>query len=139
MKLNRLDYIDLNTESGSYIAMAQETASTATNLRAFGMSLLPYSTAANKFTLSAPIAGVEKTIVLNSTLVADSTAINTTIYTGSTAIVIRDNSTLYNDKLYINVQPPYANIRLIGLSTSQWGVIGTHGAVQFSTAGTYSS
>lgn len=140
MKLSNFDSIDLSAPStGSYVRHFSENASTSANLTAYGVSYLSYSTAANKYTLAAPITGVEKTIILNSTKVMDSTAINTNIYTGSTAITIMGNSTTYKDNLYINIQPPYASIRLLGLSTAQWGVIGTYGAVQLSTANTYTS
>lgn len=126
-------------ESQGYPIPPVEVATTSANLMAYGVSQIPYSSAANLFTLDPPKTGVRKTLVLTSTKVADSTTIAMSIYTGSTAIGIKDNSTTYNPKLYVNMIPPYACVELIGLSTSEWGVIGTHGGAQISTAVTYSS
>ena len=116
-----------------------EDASTASNLKSHGISLVPYSSATNAFTLDAPIAGVRKTLVMNAGVIADSTAINTSIYTGSTAILIQDNSTTVAPKLYVNILPPYANVELLGLSTSEWGIVSSYGAVQFTTAAGYTT
>ena len=92
MKLNSQDYIDLS--NGNYISPNQETGTTTTSLKAYGISTVPYSTAANLFTLGAPITGVEKTLILNSTLVADSTAItllsNTLMFIVSSSIITVD-------------------------------------------------
>jgi hypothetical protein len=140
MNLSKFDYLDLSSPStGAYAKDFSESGSTASNLTPFGISTISYSSAANTYTLAAPITNVEKVIILNSTKVPDSTAINTRIYTGSTAITIMSDSTTYVENLYINVQPPFASIRLLGLSTSQWGVLSKHGAVQLSTANTYTT
>ena len=116
-----------------------EIGSTAANLSAHGISSIPYSTVANVLTLDAPVYGVEKDIYMNSTAVTDTTAITTMVHTGSTAIFIRDNSTAYAKKLYASFQPPYAHLKLLGLSTAEWGVISTYGAVQFTTAVGYTT
>ena len=116
-----------------------EAGTTSTGLKSYGQSILPYSSAANLFTLNAPITGVEKVICLDSTKVADTTAINTAVYTGSTAILIMDSSTTYAPKLFINMLPPYASVRMVGLSTATWGVLGTYGAVQLTTAAGYTT
>ena len=142
MILSRTDFLDLDASgnsTGSFIVEARETASTTVNLKAFGVSIVPYTTADNTFTLDAPITGVRKSIIMNSTLAPDAVAKDTNIYTGSTAIFIKDNSTTYNPKLYASLQPPFASLELLGLSTSEWGVIGSHGAVQFSTAAGYTT
>ena len=128
---------DLNTVNE---INANESGSTASNLTAYGLSLLSYSTAdAKLYTLDAPVTGKRKILTLNTTAVPDSTAIDVSVYTGSTAIFIRDNSTAYTEKLYINMLPPFASVELIGLSTAEYGVLTTYGAVQFSTAGTYTT
>lgn len=117
-----------------------ETGSTASNLVADGVSFLDYSSAANTYTLDAPVTGVIKSLVLDSTLVADSTAIAISVYTGSTAILIYDNSTAIAPKLYVNFLPPLGTIQLVGLSTIAWGVMGTpYGAVQLTTAAGYTT
>lgn len=138
MKLSQFETLEF-ASTGGYTNEYQEVATTSVNLLPYGISTISYSTSANQYTLGAPIAGVEKVIVLNSTKVSDSTSINTRVYTGSTDISIVSNTTTYKDSLYINVQPPYALAKLIGLSTSKWGVVGAYGAVQFSTANTYTS
>lgn len=121
-----------------------ETGSTGTNLKAYGHSQVTYSTAAaNKYTLDAPIVGIEKILTMTSTKVMDSTSVVTTVYTGSTAIFIRNNTTTYSADnalpLYVSMQPPYSCVKLIGLTTALWGIVGTYGAVQFSTQQVYSS
>jgi hypothetical protein len=117
-----------------------ETGSTATNLTADGVSFLAYSSAANTYTLDAPVTGVIKSLVLGTTLVADSTAIAISVYTGSTAIHILDNSTAIALKLYANFLPPMGSIQLVGLSTILWGVLGTaYGTVQLTTAAGYTT
>ena len=128
-----------STDWKLYASNLNETGSTSTNLSAKGLSLVAYSSVANTFTLSPPETGVEKIIAMDSTKVADSTSIAISIYSGSTAILFRDNTTTYTEKLYINMLPPYAGVKLVGLSTSKWGVLGTHGAVQFSTAAGYTT
>jgi hypothetical protein len=35
--------------------------------------------------------------------------------------------------------PPYASIKLVGLSTAEWGVLNTYGAVQLTTAAGYTT
>jgi len=116
-----------------------EDGSTGTNLANHGVSLLTYSTAANLFTLDAPVAGRKKEIVLNSTVAPDATAIAFSVYSGSADIFIRDNSTTFTKPLYVNMLPPYASVSLIGLSTSEWGVLSSFGAVDFSTAAGYTT
>lgn len=137
MKLNSLDTLDLG--NGNYIIPNLETATTTANLAAYGISTIPYTTIPNVYTLAAPITGVEKTILMTATTGTNATAVNTAIYTGSTAITISANSTTLVYPLFINLQPPYCSVQLIGLSTAKWGVLGTYGAVQFSTAGTYTT
>jgi hypothetical protein len=117
----------------------KEDGSTASNLTANGISVLPYTSAANTFTIDAPVVGVEKIVALKSTAVADSTAIAISVYTGSTAILINDDSTTYAPKLYINFLPPFGSVKLVGLTTAEWGVLGTYGAVQLTTAAGYTT
>jgi len=128
-----------STDWKLYASNLNETGSTSTNLSAKGLSLISYSSVANTFTLAPPEKGVEKVIAMDSTKVADSTAIAISIYSGSTAIFFRDDSTTYTEKLFINMLPPFSSVKMIGLSTSKWGIISNKGAVQFSTAAGYTT
>lgn len=125
---------------GTGAALNVETGTTATALVNYGASLLSYSTAdAKAYTLSAPAVGVGKTLILNTTVAPDTTAIFSSVYTGSTAIFIMDNSTAYAPKLYAGLGPPYALLELVGVTTAVWGVKTAYGNVKFSTAATFTT
>lgn len=129
---------DVGFSSGCYIN--NETGTTTANLLSNGLSVLTgYSTNGQKYTLSAPYVGAEKTLVLKTTAVADTTGVPVNIYSGSTATFFRDASTAYKEMLYINMLPPYACARLVGISTAEWMVMGTYGRVQVSTAVTFTT
>lgn len=128
---------ELNNLSGQYTVAA---GSTAANLANNGISTLSWSTAGDPaYTLAAPAAGVEKTIVLNTTAVQDTTGIFSSVYSGSTATFFIDNSTAYAPKLYVGFQPPYSAVKLVGLSTAQWGVLAAYGGTKFSTQAVFST
>ena len=117
-----------------------ETGSTATSLVNYGVSLLSYSSdAGNAYTLSAPALGVRKVLALQTTAVPDTTGIFSSVYTGSTAIFIMDNSTTYAPKLYAGFGPPYARIELEGHSTALWGVVSAYGNAKLSTSAVFST
>lgn len=117
-----------------------ETGSTGTNLVNYGVSLLGYSTDGGKaYTLSAPAIGIEKTLILNTTLAPDTTGVFSSVYTGSTAIFIMDNSTTYAPKLYAGFGPPYSIVELVGVTTALWGVRNAYGNAKFSTSATFST
>jgi hypothetical protein len=126
-----------STSNPLYASNDYDTASTSANVKNHGLTIVPYSTAAQVFTLDAPVMGVRKTIAMNSTRAADSTSLNTAFSVGSATI--KDNSTTYAPKTYAVLRPPFASAELIGLSTSEWGVISSFGEVKFSTAATYST
>lgn len=117
-----------------------ETGSTAANLVNYGVSLLAYSSDAGKaYTLAAPAAGVGKTVILNTTVAPDTTGVFSSVYTGSTAIFIMDNSTAYAPKLYAGFGPPYSIVELVGVTTALWGVRNAYGNAKFSTSATFST
>lgn len=117
-----------------------ETGSTATSLVNYGVSLLAYSSDAGKaYTLAAPAVGVGKTVVLNTTAAPDTTGVFSSVYTGSTAIFIMDNSTTYAPKLYAGLGPPYSLVELVGVTTALWGVRAAYGNAKFSTSATFST
>lgn len=129
---------DVGFSSGCYVN--NETGTTTASLLSNGLSILTgYSTAGQKYTLGAPYVGAEKTVVLKTTSVADTTGVPVNIYSGSTATFFRDASTAYKEMLYINMLPPYACARLVGISTAEWMVMGTFGRVQTSTGVTYTT
>jgi hypothetical protein len=104
-----------------------ETASTATNLKAYGISFLDASTAAGtmkKYTIDAPIKGIVKELILQSTIAPMGSSDATQVGTGSTNItIIGYGSTAINaDLTNIAMQTPYTYVRLLGLSTSRWAV-----------------
>lgn len=117
-----------------------ETGSTAASLVNYGVSLLAYSSDAGKaYTLGAPAIGVTKVLVLQTTAVPDTTGVFSSVYTGSTAIFIMDNSTTYAPKLYAGFGPPYARVELEGHSTALWGVVSAYGNAKFSTSAVFST
>lgn len=129
---------NINLSTGVTETLA--AASTASSLPNYGITTLSWSTAGNPaYTLAAPVAGAFKTIALQSTAVQDSTAIFSSVYSGSTATLIYDNSTAYAPKLYIGFAPPFSLVELKGLSTAAWGVVAAYGGTKFSTSATFSS
>lgn len=129
-----------NKTLGAGTVSSLETGSTATNLVNYGVSLLSYSTDGGKaFTLAAPALGVGKMLVLNTTAAPDTTGVFSSVYTGSTAIFIMDNSTTYAPKLYAGLGPPYSLIELVGVTTALWGVKAAYGNAKFSTAATFTT
>ena len=117
-----------------------ETGSTATGLVNYGVSLLAYSSDAGKaYTLAAPAVGINKTVVLNTTAVPDTTGVFSSVYTGSTAIFIMDNSTTYAPKLYAGFGPPYSLVELVGVTTALWGIKAAYGNAKFSTSAVFST
>jgi hypothetical protein len=96
------------------------SATTATALNVGGITLL--SSAETTWSLPAPVPGAFKTIKRNSA----STATTGTISAGSSAVV---GSTINYANIAINGG---GAINLVGMSTSQWGVLGTYGNVTFS-------
>jgi len=129
-----------NKTLGTGTARYSETGSTAANLVNYGMSLLSFSTDNSKlYTLAAPAVGIEKFLVLNTTVAPDTTGIFSAVYTGSTAIFIMDNSTAYAPKLYAGLGPPYTMIKLVGVTTALWGVQAAYGNAKFSTSTVFST
>lgn len=104
-----------------------EDGSTATNLKAYGVSLLEASTAAGtmkKYTLDAPIKGIAKRLVLASTIAPMGSSDATQVGTGSSDIqIITYLSTAINvDYTNIAMQTPLTIVDLIGVSTSKWAL-----------------
>lgn len=129
-----------NKTLGAGTVQNTETGSTAANLVNYGVSLLTYSSGAGKaYTLGAPALGVRKALILQTTAVPDTTGVFSSVYTGSTAILIMDNSTTYAPKLYAGLGPPYARIELEGHSTALWGVVNAYGNAKFSTSAAFST
>ena len=104
---------------------------TSTTLNSYGKAILDFSTD-NRYELGAPILGMQKQILLDSTQVKNPDIEPVILYTGSTSILIKDDSTSLSDKNYINMYPPYASIDLIGLSSDKWGVLAEYGDVDVS-------
>jgi hypothetical protein len=116
------------------------TGSTATALLNYGVSLLAYSSDAGKaYTLATPYPGITKTLILNTTVVPDTTGVFSSVYTGSTMIFIMDNSTTYAPKLYAGFGPPYSMVKLMGITTILWGVEAAYGNAKFSTSATFTT
>ena len=128
-----------NKTLGANTVRYTETGSTAANLVNYGVSLLPYSTDSNTYTLAAPAVGVEKILAMQSVSVPDATAKFAAVYTGSTATLIMDNSTAYAPKLFVGLQPPYSYIRMVGLTTAIWGIDSIYGGTKLSTAATFTT
>jgi hypothetical protein len=104
-----------------------EDGSTAANLKAYGVSLLAASTAAGtmkKYTLDAPIKGMVKELILQSTIAPMGSSDATQVMSGSSDIdIITYNSTVVAvDYRTIAMQTPYTYARLIGVSTSRWAL-----------------
>jgi len=129
----------VNKTLGNGTINSVETGTTSANLANYGVSLLPYSTDNNTYTLDAPAVGVEKILAMQSTEVPDATAKFAAVYTGSTATLIMDNSTAYAPKLYVGLQPPYSYVRLVGLTTAVWGIDSIYGGTKLSTSATFST
>jgi hypothetical protein len=115
------------------------TGTTSAALPNTGVSVIPYSTNGNKFTLAAPAQGTQATLILSGTVAPDATAKWVYVYSGSTGVTMIDDSTAYNPKLFIGFQPPNSSVSLVGLSASQWNVINKSGTVRFSTSASFSS
>ena len=129
-----------NKTIGTGCIFNTETGSTASNLVNYGVSLLSYSSDAGKaYTLSAPAVGAQKMLVLNTAVAPDTTGVFSSVYTGSTAILILDNSTTYAPKLYAGFGPPYSLVELVGVTTALWGVKAAYGNAKFSTSAAFST
>lgn len=112
-----------------------EDGSTASNLTAYGISFLAASTAAGTmkvYTLNAPVKGMIKELVLQSTIAPMGSSDATQVGTGSSNIdIITYNSTVIAvDYTNIALQTPYTYVKLIGVSTSRWAL------AEFKTAST---
>jgi hypothetical protein len=116
-----------------------EDGSTDYNLKAYGVSLLAYSTSATTrkfYTLDAPIKGISKRLVLASTVAPIGSSNATIVNTGSTNIEIMTYlSTAINvDYTNVALQTPLTIVDLIGVSTSKWALTNFQSA---STNATY--
>lgn len=109
----------------------QGAASTSANISNYGVWSVTSAAAGgvNAYTLAAPTAGVGVSIynagVANSSDFAR-------IYSGSTATFFYASDGVA--ALYAKLQTKYASISLVGVSTAEWIVKGTHGTVALSTA-----
>jgi hypothetical protein len=128
-----------NKTLGTGTVASLETATSDTALANYGVSVLPYSTGAQTVTLSAPIAGMQKFLIVDSTLSPDTTGIFCAVYSGSTATFFRNNSTAYTEYIYVGLGPPHASLHLIGISTAIWATVNTFGNVKFSTQAVFST
>jgi len=97
-----------------------ETASTATNIKHFGVTELT-STAAKSFTIDAPVPACKKTI----TMTAGTTTINTVVF-GSTVNGIQVGGTSTNRKITFNGVDDSVTLR--GITTTKWIVTSNTGA-----------
>ena len=98
-----------------------EDASTATNVRHFGITSLT-STAAKTFTIDAPVPGCKKTI----TMTAGTTTINTVTF-GSTVNGISVGGSSTTRKLQFNAIND--SVTLEGITTTKWLVTSNTGSV----------
>lgn len=98
-----------------------ETASTATNVKHFGLTELT-STAAKTFTIDAPVPGCDKTIVMT----AGTTTINTVTF-GSTVNGISVGGASTTRKLQFNAINDSVTLR--GLTATKWLVTSNTGSV----------
>lgn len=102
-----------------------EDASTAANLKAYGISFLQFSTAATtikKYTLDAPIKGAVKELILASSAAVAGSSDVTVVTTGSSDIdIVSFGTTAIATDLHTVAMPqPYAYARLVGVSTARW-------------------
>lgn len=116
-----------------------EDGSTDVNLKAYGVSLLAYSTSATTrkfYTLDAPIKGICKKLVLASTVAPIGSSNATIVNTGSSDIQIMTYlSTAINvDYTNVAMQTPLTVVELVGVSTSKWALTNFQSA---STNATY--
>ena len=128
-----------NKTLGTGTVVSLETATSDTALANYGVSVLPYSTGAQTVTLSAPIVGMQKFLIVDSTLVPDTTGIFCNVFSGSTATFFRSNSTTYTENQYVGLGPPHACLHLLGISTAIWATVNAYGNVKFSTQAAYST
>jgi len=98
-----------------------ETASTATNVKHFGLTDLD-STAAKSFTIDAPVPACEKTIIMT----AGTTTINTVVF-GSTVNGISVGGSSTTRKLQFNAIND--SVMLRGITTTKWLVTSNTGSV----------
>ena len=112
----------LNDENGNELFNVNyvETASTAANLKAYGLTQLT-STAAKSYTIDAPFLGAHKEIVNT----AGSTTINTVTF-GSTVNGISVGGSSVARKITFNGQNDA--VTLTGISTSKWLVTSNNSA-----------
>lgn len=103
-----------------------ETASTATNLKSYGITQLA-STAAKSYTLDAPYAGAYKEIVMT----AGTTTINTVVC-GSTVNGISVGGSSTTRKLQFNGINDAVILK--GISTTKWLITSNVGSVAVATS-----
>lgn len=96
------------------------TETTAQNLTAFGVSLLTTSVSSGVYTLDPPIPGVEKTLNFGSSATSASP-----IYVKSGTGVTFQSSVGTTSTVLASSQNVPTVVRLIGLSTAVWGIIGS--------------
>lgn len=108
---------DLSIVNFSYT----ETASTAVNVKHFGLTELD-STAAKSFNIDAPVPGCDKTIVMT----AGTTTINTVVF-GSTVNGISVGGASTTRKLQFNAINDSVTLR--GLTATKWLVTSNTGSV----------
>jgi hypothetical protein len=116
-------FVDKNAVKLNYV----ENGTTTANLVAYGVSLLEPSTAAQtikKYTLNAPIKGIFKDLLVSSSGAVTGSSDVTIVTTGSSNIdILSYGTTLLTGDLHnIAMQSPYTYARLLGLSTSRWGI-----------------
>lgn len=92
---------------------------TSQNLTAFGVSLLTTSVSSGVYTLDPPIPGVEKTLNFGSSATSASP-----IYVKSSAGVTFQSSVGTTVSVLASSQNAPITVRLIGLSTALWGILG---------------
>jgi len=127
-----------NKTLGAGCKKSLAAGSTDTNLPNYGVSTVSWSSNGGlTYTLDPPVAGIEKTIVHQSTEVLPATAVWTVV--GSGGVPLYDDSTTYAPKLYLGFGPPHGVVKLLGLSTAAWSITQLYGNVKLSTSTTFSS
>ncbi len=101
-----------------------EDGTTDANLKSYGVSFLAASTAAGtmkKYTLDAPTKGIQKLLVLNTTVAPMGSSDATIVSAGSGNEIFGYGTTAVNNPYRSVVfQSPITCATLVGLSTSQW-------------------
>jgi hypothetical protein len=106
-------------------------ASTSSNITNYGISSVNISTGIGEkvYTLNPPDIGVSKTLYAYTANTSDYPV----IYTGSTAITIRDGTTALGTLLRVQLKNNYASVTMVGITTSAWLLTSHEGAVTFTT------